>query len=151
MNGLGQWGDAVTGHSFWDDLNQRRRDPEFREGYERESLRFQAMQLGCPGENQALRTGWYGGGYHRTRWWWNPPWKVTRPWLPRAGFYPHGDEHCNDTLLIVLPMLGDVVIRYRRGPIRTKPCDTRILDAPHHHLCKVCGDLWCPSLFPEEP
>lgn len=128
-------------HSRWEGI-KRAREPQL-------AAYREAVRLGCPGENQALRTGWYGGGYHRRRWWWNPPWQWTRPWLPRA--IRASDEYCNSTFLAILPaFLGGVVIRYRRGPLRVKPCDACILESDHHRLCLFCGDLWCPSLFPEE-
>lgn len=76
------------------------------------------------------------------RWWWSPPWKVTRPWLPRVQVFPTGgDEYCNPTVLVVLPLLGDVVVRYRRGPIRTQACDECVAEnGPWCAGCQSCHE-----------
>lgn len=136
--------------TFWKDLERRMSDPEFRESYHQQQGLLKALAAGCEGEH-SNRTGWYAGGYHRRRWWWSPPWKVTRPWLPRYMVCPKGgDEWCNPTILIVLPLLlGDVVIRYKRGPLRHQACDTCILESGYG-LCRLCGTVDCLSLLPEE-
>lgn len=56
-------------------------------------------------------------GFHAERWWYEYPWTWTRPWLPRYGW--GSDEYCNPTWYGILPLLGGVVIRYKRGPVRT--------------------------------
>jgi hypothetical protein len=58
--------------------------------------------------------GFTRDGFHRTRWWYSYPWRQTRPWLPRWGW--GDDEFCNPTWYLITP-LGEIVIRYRRGPI----------------------------------
>jgi hypothetical protein len=126
-------------HSRWEDVKR-----EIREYHA-------ALVAGCSGRNASRLTGWHGGAYHRTRWWWSPPWKVTRPWLPRWILYREGgDEWCNPTILIVLPLMGDVVIRYKRGPLRTKPCDACILESDDHRVCRYCGTIGCPSVVNED-
>lgn len=74
------------------------------------------------------------------RWWYAPPWKVTRPWLPRVKLFPEGgDEYCNPTVLIVLPLLGDIVVRYKRGPARTQACATcQAEQGPWCEGCRSC-------------
>lgn len=57
-------------------------------------------------------------GYHTERWWYHYPWTWTRPWLPRCGW--GSDEFCNPTIYLTGLLLGGVVIRYKRGPIRTE-------------------------------
>lgn len=129
----------MSGHSKWEDVKREIR------------AYHAALAAGCPGKGAVRLTGWQPDHtYHRPRWWWSPPWKVTRPWLPRFARYEHGDEWCNPTALIVLPMLGDVVIRYKDGPLREKPCDACILENPDHRVCPHCGMLDCPSLPAEE-
>ena len=61
--------------------------------------------------------GFTKDGYHRARWWYNYPWRWTRPYLPRYGW--GSDEYCNPTIYLIGPLIGGVVIRYKRGPIRT--------------------------------
>ena len=122
-------------HSRWEDVNREI------------NAYHAALAAGCPGRGASTLTGWQSdGSYHRKRWWWSPPWKVTRPWLPRVALYPHGDEWCNGTFAVVLPLLGDVIVRYRRGPLREKPCDACILEASDHRVCPYCRTLYCPSL-----
>jgi hypothetical protein len=77
---------------------------------------------------------------HRERWWYSPPWKVTRPWQSRVRLFPEGgDEYCNPTIMIVFPLLGDVTIRYQPGPIRTRACDTCVEDwGPWCTGCETC-------------
>jgi hypothetical protein len=96
-------------------------------------------------------TGWHSGTYHRTRWWWTPPWQLTRPWLPYIGRSRHGDEWCNSTLFIILPfMLGSLTIRYGRK-LRTRAdgsCD-EIVAGNGYPNCPLCGfDHW-PSCVPQ--
>lgn len=50
--------------SFWDDLNQRLEDPEFRQGYVEWSLRIQAIDeernsAASPDPPTPVRTRWY--------------------------------------------------------------------------------------------
>lgn len=67
---------------------------------------------------------WYGwGAVYARRWNWTPPWGCTRWWLPAVHHYRGGDECCNDTLLIQLPLLGHVVFWKPWGQLRTAPCD----------------------------
>ena len=74
------------------------------------------------------------------RWWYSPPWKVTRPWLLRMNVYRDGgDEFCNPTFVIVFPLAGDITVRYRRGPVRNIACDTcQTEDGPWCINCNTC-------------
>lgn len=109
-----------------------------------------ALAAGCDGYDAGFQPGWRNEGYHRMRWWWSPPWKVTRPWLPRVLRFSHGDEFCNDTILVVLPLLGDIVVRYRQE-LRYYPCEECIANAGHQP-CRYCGTLYCPSIsLPSAP
>lgn len=70
------------------------------------------------------------------RWWYWKPWKVTRPWLPGVKLYPEGgDEFCNPTVLIKFPLMGAIIVRYKRGPIRTEACAQ----------CQAEMGPWCPG------
>lgn len=113
--------------------------------------RAAAWSKGCEGGSARGRTGWYAGRYHRRRWWWSPPWKVTRPWLPRVLLCrTGGDGWCNPTWSLVLPFfLGDLVVRYRRGSLRTLSCDDCIAESTYG-FCRFCGTVDCLSLLPEE-
>lgn len=68
--------------------------------------------------------GWCKDGYHRDRWWYSFPWRQTDWWRPRWGW--GSDEYCNPTWYLITP-LGEIVVRYRRGPI------SRVEDS-----CDVC-------------
>lgn len=57
------------------------------------------------------------------RWQWTPPWGCTNWALPRVRYCRGGDENCNNTLLIQLPLLGHVVLWKPWGKLRTTPCD----------------------------
>lgn len=106
--------------------------------------------------------------------WYRPPWKVTRPWIPRVSFFEHGDEFCNDVMEIQFPFMGVIAVRYRRGPIRTEPCDQMQTEwgpwcagGVHCHFgprchewaycrhdvelgdCPTCGGMYCPLCEPE--
>jgi hypothetical protein len=62
------------------------------------------------------------------RWQYSPPWGCTYWALPRVHYYRGGDEYCNDTLLIQLPLLGHVVFWKPWGTLRTTPCDECVAD-----------------------
>lgn len=66
-------------------------------------------------------SGW--GKVYMRRWSWTPPWGCTAWWLPSVRYYRGGDEYCNNTLLIQLPLLGHVVFWKPWGQLRTTPCD----------------------------
>lgn len=109
------------------------------------------------------------------RWWYTAPWKRSRPFrFVIRVFRDGGDEFCNPTIWIGLPLLGAITIRYRRGPIRTYACDTcqrtdgpwcegcqschpgpRCHDwgcCPHNvrtEDCLQCGGMYCPLCEPE--
>jgi hypothetical protein len=57
-----------------------------------------------------------------------PPWTVSRPWRPSIELT--GDEHCNPSLLTVIPLLGAVIVFYgRRWRTETDgPCDRCIAE-----------------------
>jgi hypothetical protein len=59
-------------------------------------------------------------GVYRDRWQYWAPWGVTRPWLPHV--FRGGDEWCNDSICLVIPLLGCLVIFWRPGKQRTVPC-----------------------------
>jgi len=77
-------------------------------------------------------TGWDKGDYYSERWQYWAPWNVTNPWLPRM--FRGGDEYCNPSVVIVLPLLGAFVWFYKRGPLRTEPCD-------ECEVCRLCVDV----------
>lgn len=73
------------------------------------------------------------------RWWYHPPWGVTRWALPQVRIYWHGDEFCNDTIWIQLPFAGAVVVRFRPGPLRTEACaELQALSGPWCENCTSC-------------
>ena len=58
-----------------------------------------------------------------SRWWYHPPKQRSRPLSFVFDVYRNGgDEYCNPTVYIGLPLLGAWVIRYKWGPIRTEAC-----------------------------
>jgi len=67
---------------------------------------------------------WYGWlSVYARRWQYAPPWGCTRWWLPAVHYYRGGDEYCNNTLLVQLPLLGHVVLWKPWGRLRTTICD----------------------------
>lgn len=67
---------------------------------------------------------WHGwGSIYAHRWQYTPPWGCTCWALPAVRYYRGGDEHCNNTLLIQLPLLGHVVFWKPWGRLRTSSCD----------------------------
>lgn len=95
--------------------------------------------------------GWSEGEYHRPRWWYSPPWKLSEPRLWGVSVYKCGDEWCNDTAFIVLPYyLGALTIRFRPGPLRTRddgPCDDSWL-AMGAPPCPFCRHSHMPHCLP---
>lgn len=77
--------------------------------------------LGCGTEPD--RPEWWseGGSLYANRVQWWAPWRTCRPWLPQV--LRGGDEHCNPSIRFVVPLLGCLVVFYRRGPLRTEQCD----------------------------
>lgn len=69
------------------------------------------------------------------RWWYAAPWKTTRPYLPKVKFYLCGDEYCNDTLYLVVPLLGSFVFRINRNIRLSGRCDE----------CVEEFGPWCPG------
>lgn len=62
-------------------------------------------------EGIRVRT-WCDGSYYGKRFQWWGPHRVVQPWCPRV--FRGGDEFCNDSIGIVVPFLGCVVIFYNR-------------------------------------
>lgn len=63
------------------------------------------------------------GCVYRDRWQYHPPWSVTRPWLPRV--FRGSDEYCNDSIGVIGPLVGMLVVFWRPGRLRTEsdgPC-----------------------------
>ena len=113
------------------------------------------------------------GGIYRPRWHFWYPWTCTDWWklrLPSRG----GDEWCNDSVVLPLWFLGNVVIFWRPGRLRTMPCPNewsvmcedqradyapcgqlhggRIRDEAHHHvMIGACDEAirWLADLPPE--
>lgn len=72
---------------------------------------------------------WYGWlTVHAHRWQYTPPWGCTYWALPRVKYFRGGDEYCNNTLLIQLPLLGHVTFWKPFGKLRTTPCDECIAE-----------------------
>lgn len=104
-----------------------------------------------PLDDDTFATGWQEWQYCRPRWWWSPPWKLTRPWLPCVHVHRKGsDEWCNPTVFMILPLfLGSLTVRYKRK-LRTRAdgnCDACIAERGHPN-CPLCGfDHW-PTCVP---
>jgi hypothetical protein len=88
-----------------------------------------AVAWRCPTgdiEDQRLTVpySWHGWGtITMRRWQYTPPWGCTRWALPRVQLFRGGDEFCNDTLLVQLPLLGHLIFWKPFGALRTSPCD----------------------------
>jgi hypothetical protein len=54
----------------------------------------------------------------RVMWW--PPWRVSRPWWFKL--WRGGDEWCNDSVALAMPLLGALIVFWRPGPKRAMPC-----------------------------
>ena len=82
------------------------------------------------------------GGIYRRRFFWWYPWGLTRWWLP--GISRGGDEWCNDSLVVVVPPLGALVLFWRPGKLRTVPCPEEwdALDDEQRADYAPCGHLW---------
>lgn len=114
-----------------------------------------------------------------SRWWYHRPhrrWDV-QDWLfPKIAFYECGDEFCNNTVFIRIPVIGHVVIRTGQRPFRINTkCDKCIAEhgpwcpgcrdchqGPRCHSwlgcehedvkvirCPACGGSFCPACEPE--
>jgi hypothetical protein len=67
---------------------------------------------------------WFGWGtIHLGRVQYTPPWGCAGWWLPSVHYYRGGDEYCNNTLLIQLPLLGHAVFWKPWGRLRTTQCE----------------------------
>lgn len=72
---------------------------------------------------------WYGWGtVHMRRWQYSPLWGCTQWWLPSVRFYRGGDEYCNNTLLVQVPLLGHVIFWKPWGELRTGRCAECVAD-----------------------
>jgi hypothetical protein len=60
-------------------------------------------------------------GIYRHRWQWWFPWSVT-DWPDRRTF-PGADEYCNESIGVVLPPFGCLVVFYQPGRLRRVPCE----------------------------
>lgn len=88
------------------------------------AIAWRRPSRGLDERRSSVPFSWYGWGTVRAhRWQYVPPWGCTRWALPRIAFYRGGDEFCNDTLLVQVPLLGHVVFWKPWGPLRTRPCD----------------------------
>lgn len=112
-----------------------------------------------------------------SRWWYHHP---SRKWdwqdwlLPYIKYYKCGDEFCNDTLFIRIPLLGHIVIRMNKririndrcpecvaeyGPWCPGCMDCHRGPRCHNWLecdhtgkvvrCPACGGDYCPACEPE--
>lgn len=110
------------------------------------------------------------------RWWYHRPrrgWDV-RDWLvPCIKYFKNGDEFCNDTLFIRIPLVGHFVIRLNRYIRINNRCDECVATygpwcagcedchwGPRCHLwlecdhirkllrCPACGGNYCPTCEP---
>ena len=111
------------------------------------------------------------------RWWYEHPkrnWDL-RDWLvPYFKFFKCGDQFCNDTLFIRIPLLGDITIRTGKRPFRiNNKCEQCIAEygpwcqgcegchhGPRCHpwleceheakllRCPACGGDYCPECEP---
>ena len=83
---------------------------------------------------------------------WTPPWGCTRWALPYVKYYRGGDEHCNNTLLIQLPLLGHVVLWKPWGRLGTTPYDECAPESGAetvYRFCPSCGEwLAWPAEWP---
>ena len=82
------------------------------------------------------------------RWWYGAPWTWSHPWKPSLKVYRNGgDEYCNPTVQLILPLLGGVTVRYKPGPIRTEAC-AKCQDefGPWCPACVACH--WSPACHP---
>lgn len=71
-----------------------------------------------------------------------PPWTVSRPWRPHIELT--GDEHCNPSLLTVIPLLGAVIVFYGRR-WRTEadgPCDRCIAEQAAEGYQHAGNGVW---------
>lgn len=76
------------------------------------------------------------------RWWYHhptPQWGL-RDWLvPLVRYYKCGDEFCNDTLFVRIPLVGHVVIRLNRNIRINNRCDGCVAKyGPWCAGCKGC-------------
>lgn len=76
------------------------------------------------------------------RWWYEHPkrnWEL-RDWLvPYFKFFECGDQFCNDTLFIRIPLLGDITIRTGKRPFRiNNKCEECV--AKYGPWCRGCQD-----------
>lgn len=80
----------------------------------------------------------------RERWWFTPvgpAWGLRDKAVPKVRIFPGGDEHCNDTLMIRIPFLGDLVIRFRRRIRLQGVCDRCVEEmGPYCNGCQGCHD-----------
>ena len=88
-------------------LREQLKNDDFRLEYE--SLEY----------TQINRTFRKDGIYRRRLQWWYP-WGITEWWRPQI--FKGGDEWCNDSVCVVLPPLGCLVVFWRSGSLRTLPC-----------------------------
>jgi hypothetical protein len=81
-------------------------------------------------------------GIYRRRWQWWYPWGVTSWQLPRV--FRGGDEWCNDSACFVVPPFGCLVVFWRRGPLRTMPCqaDWKLMNDSERADYAPCGYLY---------
>jgi hypothetical protein len=114
-----------------------------------------------------------------SRWWYDRPrrgWRAGDWLLPCLRFYECGDEFCNDTLFLRIPLVGHLYIRTGRRPFRVNAiCEECVVkygpwcygcQGPHRgprchdwlsceHLaqtvvrCPACGGDYCPACEPE--
>jgi hypothetical protein len=110
------------------------------------------------------------------RWWYDIPRRGWEPkdWLiPYIHFYRCGDEFCNDTLFIRIPLLGHITIRMNRHIRINNKCDECVTTygpwcpgcqechrGPRCHdwvscdheakvvMCPACGGDYCPTCEP---
>lgn len=81
------------------------------------------------------------GGIYRRRWQLWYPWDITDPWRPRI--FRGADEWCNESIALILPLLGGLCIFWRPGRLRVLPCveDWARLTDPERADYAPCGRL----------
>jgi len=98
-------------------------------------------------------SGWRGGCYYGKRFQYWAPWKTTEPWNSRWD--ASADEHCNRSLIFVLPRLLGTVVIFPGRNMRTwfdGPCDECVEEMRKEcDLCPLCMSFHKPLCLSINP